>query len=166
MTSLVAYVILQGMKEIPLTQGKVTLVDDADYEYLNQFKWCAWHNQNGIWYAVRTPMRVYHAMHRVILGITDSKTYTDHIDGDGLNNQRSNLRLATPAQNVRNTRIQKNNKSGHKGVSWDKTSNKWRTAIQVDGKGKTLGRFSKIEDAIAAYEEAATKLFGEFKRKI
>src|ERR1700685_1864374 len=117
------------MKFIPLTQGKVAMVDDADYEWLAQWKWFAIFD-HGNWYAVRnvrkpdgtqTPLR----MHRVLLGLTDLKIEVDHRDGNGLNNQRHNLRIATHGQNMCNRSMQKNNISGVRGVCWHKDAGKW-----------------------------------------
>lgn len=94
------------MKTIPLTQGKVALVDDEDYEELSRFKWCATKNRRGKFYAVRGGPRAGGGsptvqMHVVIAG-TPAGMDTDHIDGDSLNNQRSNLRICTRAENLSN----------------------------------------------------------------
>lgn len=90
--------------------------------------------------------------------------HIDHINGDGLDNRWSNLRLATHAQNRANSRRQKNNTSGFKGVVWDKARGKWIAAIRADGKGIYLGRFNTPEAAHAAYVAAAERHFGSFAR--
>ncbi len=150
-------------KEIKLTQGKVALVDDADYEYLSQWQWCALKAPNTF-YAVRnssmsTGKRSTIYMHQVLCG-----KGADHVDGNGINNTRGNLRLATHAQNMRNSRIPKNNSSGFKGVTWDKQHKKWRAQIQVNGRTQYLGLFAGPEEAGSAYDAAARELHGDYAR--
>lgn len=156
------------MKTIPLTQGKVALVDDEDYEALSRFKWCASRGRSGKFYATRHgsrrpgPRRSMR-MHTVI-ACTPAGMYTDHIDGDGLNNQRSNLRICTNAENLANRGKQLSNSAGFKGVSRylkDK-NNPWQAQIQKGGRRTHLGFFSTAEAAARAYDEAALKLHGEF----
>src|ERR1035437_8173818 len=148
------------MREIPLTQGQTTLVDDEDYGWLVGMG--PWHAQRSrsTFYATFSQRNL--GMHRVIVGVTDPKDQVDHEDNDGLNNRRYNLRVATHAQNQRNRGKQANNKSGYKGVYWDYRSNKWRAEIRVNGKRIFLGRFDDVLDAAAAYHEAAIKYHGEF----
>ena len=86
----------------------------------------------------------------------------DHIDGNGLNNQENNLRYSTHSQNMSNRGLDKNNKSGFKGVSWYQPSQKWQVKIAVQGKQKHLGYYSDIEEAARAYDAAAKELHGEF----
>lgn len=88
--------------------------------------------------------------------------FVDHIDGNRLNNQRHNLRLATKSQNGANRGAPSNNKSGFKGIHFDKFNNKWRAEIWCNNKRKRIGRFERIEDAVIAYNETAKELFGEF----
>lgn len=153
------------MKQIQLTQGKVALVDDVDYERLNQHRWCA-KKSGATWYAVRMvgkdgkQMTLY--MHREILGLT-ANIETDHKDGDGLNNQRHNLRLATTAQNQRNQKKQKGT-SQYKGVYWYQGKTKWCAQIWIAKKRVSLGIFLSEIDAAKAYDNAAIKHFGEFAR--
>lgn len=154
-------------KEIPLTQGKVAIVDASDYAWLMQWKWSA-ANCGGIYYAVRSERledgkRSSRFMHRTILGI-EPGTEVDHIDGDGLNNARCNLRPASRAENQRNRGMQKNNTSGYKGVSLDKRYQRWYAHINIDGKMKHLGSFDTPEAASRAYEEAARIHYGDFVR--
>jgi len=109
------------MKTIQLTQNKVALVDDEDYEQLSKYKWCA-HRIDNNWYAVRCTWnggkRIFIQMHRDVLGLkkNDGKQ-TDHKDFSGLNNQKSNLRVCTYHENNQNRRQHKRNTSGYKGVS-------------------------------------------------
>lgn len=154
------------MKEIKLTQGKVALVDDADFEILSKHKWYA-HNKNG-WYAVRT---VYgengkttkELMHRLLINVPKG-LQTDHIDGDGLNNQRKNLRICTNSQNQKNKTAYKTNTSGFKGVCWKKAMNKWAAKITSDNKTIHLGYFSDKVEAANAYNVASKIYHREFSR--
>jgi hypothetical protein len=88
----------------------------------------------------------------------------DHINGDGCDNRWANLREASRTQNMQNKRIQRNNTSGIKGVSWYASKQKWRPEIKVNGRRISLGYYDNIRDAAAVYEEAARKYFGEFAR--
>jgi hypothetical protein len=89
---------------------------------------------------------------------------TDHINGDGLDNRRDNLRVCNCAQNQRNRGKQNNNQSGLKGVSWHKKGKKWITQLKLNKKNIYLGLFKNKERAAVAYNEAATKYHGEFAR--
>ena len=154
------------MKEIPLTQGKVALVDDDMYEYLNQWKWHYFKVPGAkTGYARRIDKHDGHnksiRMHRVIMN-TPPWFEVDHRDHNGCNNQRYNMRNCTQSQNARNRSIQKNNSSGYKGVNWDKKSKKWKAQIRIDGQKRYLGLFTSILDASCAYDEAANKHYGEF----
>ena len=148
------------MKRIPLTQGLCAIVDDEDYEWLNQWKWCA-ANHNGHWYAVRRENGREQSMHRQILDLRfGDKRQTDHIDGDGLTNKRTNLRVCTPAQNQYNQK-QKTASSKFKGVRWHKKARKWQAQIQFKQKVSYIGLFISEIDAARAYDEKAIELFGE-----
>ena len=150
------------MKKILLTQDKFTLVDDCDYAYLMQWKWC--YNQG---YAVRTD-RTKGAqtilMHRVILERKGFKNFaqTDHRNQNKLDNRRGNLRPATASQNKCNNSKYKNNTSGHKGAHWHKRKEKWLAQIRVNGKQIHLGCYDNLKEATRAYNEAAHKCHGEF----
>ena len=154
------------MKEIPLTQGKVALVDDEDYAELSQYSWYALKGRHT-WYAARnTPTvagkKTTMRMHRQILGAS-SERQVDHRDGDGLHNWRTNLRYCTNGQNQSNLHYKKAGcTSRHKGVSWYRRFGKWQAAIRVNGKSMNLGRFDDEDDAARAYNAAALRLFGEF----
>lgn len=157
------------MKYITLTQNKQAVVDDADYEWLNQWKW--YYHSTG--YAMRmehTPMvkgkrtSKLVRMHRQIMEFPDGKE-VDHEDLNGLNNQRSNLRIASHQQNMFNRRKQSNNKSGFIGVSWSKVMNKWYACIDLGHrKSKSLGFYDTPKEAALAYNIAAKELRGEFAR--
>lgn len=147
------------MKLIPLTQGKSTVVDDDDYELLSLRKW----HYLKIGYAARRTEEQYIYMHREIMSAPTGME-VDHINGDGLDNRRSNLRVCTHAENMRNRKLAKDNTSGYIGVTWNKERSKWQSQIGVSGKNINIGCFPAIEDAARAYNEAAKKYFGEFAR--
>ena len=136
------------MKNLPLTRGKVAVVDGADYEELAQFKWT--YATEGYAYRLLQvegqTKAIY--MHRQIAGLDHGDPReVDHDDGDGLNNVRTNLRVCTHAQNQHNRRVSSNSKSGVKGVFWCPSRRKWRAQITYDKKQKTLGSFSTLEEA-------------------
>jgi hypothetical protein len=148
------------MKEILLTQGKVAIVDDEDYEYLSQWSWC---------YSGGYANRYFHrkmksksiSMHRMIMNTPDNMD-TDHINHNTLDNRRCNLRICDKFQNNQNRSISKNNTSGRKGVAWYKRYGKWRVQIQFNNKKIHVGYYDDIDDASKAYNKKAKELFGEF----
>lgn len=155
------------MKTIPLTQGKTAIVDDIDFEKVNQFKWHAYLNRNR-WYALRKVRRpdgkeTSQGMHRFILGLEHGNPHqVDHIDRvNTLDNRRENLRV-TLGQNQQNIGITKGNHSGCKGVSWHKQREKWHARIKINSKQISLGLFATRELAAQARDEAALKYHGEF----
>lgn len=154
------------VKEIQLTQGKIALVDDADYLELSQQKWYAAYI-GGKWYAARNikidgRYRML-LMHQAIMPADGA--IRDHKDGNGLNNQRDNLRLCTHSQNAQNRNSKAVFKSSvYKGVSWCRQKMKWRSQIKVYGKSLDLGFFLFENDAAKAYDDAARRYFGEFAR--
>lgn len=161
------------MIEIPLTQGQTALIDDIDAD-LTEFNWYAQYNpKTSSFYAERTSgsiVRVSIKMHRLvmqrILGRTLNKLeIVDHIHHNTLDNRRSEIRIATPSQNAQNRRITASNSSGYKGVSWDKSTDKWKAEIRHDKQYYYLGVFSDIEDAREAYDRKALELHGEYRYK-
>ena len=151
---------------IPLTQGKFAIIDAADAPLASGRNWHA-KLTNSTPYAVsklprRSPKRGL-SLHRLIMGDPPG-VFVDHIDGDGLNCRRANLRLATKSENNRNRRLGKNSASGLKGVSWESGRSMWMASIRVDRKQRFLGRFDNPSDAHAAYCAAAKELHGEFAR--
>ena len=150
---------------VPLTNGKFTVVDECD-AWVMEWKWYASKDpRRGAFYArrnVRTNgKKSTISLHRVITGAKPGQC-VDHVDGNGLNNQRANLRLATTSQNAINRGPQRDNTSGFKGVYWYKHDGKWRAQIRVNGKGYVLGCFSDPAEAARAYDIAAMELHGEF----
>ena len=148
------------MKLITLTQSLFAQVDDEDYEYLNQWKWSAAKGRIT-YYAVRVENKTYIPMHRVLLKLTDPKILGDHIDGNGLNNQKHNIRPCTPVQNKYNS-IKKNSGSTYKGVTWNKQHKKWRARIMYNKKEIFIGHYTSEIEAAKAYDNEAKKYFGEF----
>ena len=153
------------MKEIQLTQGKVALVDDDDFEYLNQFKWHVLISRNTF-YAIRH-LRIKKKfvksilMHRFIMN-TDKGLVVDHLNGNTLDNRKSNLRNCTHGENIRNQKLSIKNTSGYKGVSWSTNKKKWFTQIQCENKKIFIGYFINPIDAAKAFNEAAIKYHGQF----
>lgn len=154
------------MKEIPLTQGKVALVDDEDFEPISQRGWYANKlGQLGCFYAVSRkgcwPNQKAVLMHRFILG-AGKGVLVDHRDLNTLNNCRSNLRLCSRFENARNSKMFVTNTSGFRGVILDKPSRKWVAAIWFKNKRIHIGRFESKEMAAMAYNKKAKELHGEF----
>jgi hypothetical protein len=147
------------MAEINLTKGFITIVDDKDFELLNQWKW---HCLNG--YAARREYfggkkkSEYIFMHR-FLNKTSKGFDTDHINRNRLDNRRKNLRTVTHQQNAFNPKIGKLNTSGFIGVSWDKITRSWKTHITLNNKYIHLGRFNNLKDACLARIQAEKKYY-------
>ena len=159
---------IAGMaKEIPLTQGKFAIVDDDDYERVMQFKWFAQRTERGTWYAGRhlgsRTNRTRIMLHRFLMSARSGQN-VDHVNLDGLDCRRSNMRFASRSQNAANRRRLSSNTSGYKGVTYCAQSHKWRADITFENRQRNLGRFSTPEEAAAAYDDTARELFGAFAR--
>lgn len=147
------------MISIPLTRNKSAIIDNEDLPVIGNRKWHC--TANG--YAAQRRGKNIVWMHRVIMD-TPVGMDTDHINGDRLDNRRSNLRFATRSQNMINTSRRADNKSGHKGVTWSDRNHKWYACIRVSGKSISLGFYDSIYDASNAYKNASLKYFGDFAR--
>lgn len=151
------------MIEVPLTRGLVAIIDAADADLiLGMGKWFA-HVSPRSSYALRNVTRPDGSrrrigMHNVITGWP----MVDHINGDGLDCRRANMRAASRAQNNRNAQRRTDNTSGYKGVSWHGQRNRWRAQINNAGRRTYLGLFADPADAARAYDTAARQHFGEF----
>jgi hypothetical protein len=151
---------------VPLTKGYEAVIDVADVPLVEGWNWTASTLRRAV-YAYRRP-RVNGVlksclMHRLIAdpGKADQ---VDHINGNGLDNRRKNLRLATPSENACNSVPRSTNTSGFKGVCWHKGAGKWMAQIVLDGKNNYLGLFDTAEDAHAAYAKKSLELHGRFGR--
>ena len=150
------------MKEIQLTQGKIALVSDEDYENVNEYKWCA-SKAGKTFYAVRGDNKSTQAMHRFIFGLKNGeKKDVDHIDMNGLNNQRENIRVCSRSENKRNVPPLKNKTSKYKGVFKGKSHSNWQCQITINGVLMHLGSFKDEVEAAKAYNKKAKDFHGEF----
>lgn len=150
------------MKLITLTKGLFAQVDDVDYEYLNQWKWSATKSRNTH-YAVRSIKGKQVRMHRIILGITERNLFSDHVDRNGLNNQRNNLRIATLQQNSCN--YDGRGASKYRGVFLDKRRKKmWRAKICINRKQVLSASFKTEIEAAQWYNDNVRSIHGEFAR--
>jgi hypothetical protein len=150
------------MKELPLTRSKVALLDDEDFERASRHKWYAMvvrQRKREFWYAASTIDRKVVLLHRFLLDAPNSHV-VDHRNNDGLDCQRTNMRLATRSQNNANREGYGGDQSPFKGVYL--ASKKWKALICANGDHIKLGLYETAEEAAAAYDEAARALFGEF----
>jgi hypothetical protein len=152
-----------SITQIQLTQGLTALIDYADYERISKYKWYPAKRKHTT-YAMATVNHTTIYMHRLILRAPKGKL-VDHIDGNGLNNTRGNLRLATFFQNNGNVRNTRSETSPYKGVRLNVNpggEHRWRASISYRGAKRELGTFDTPQEAAAAYDRAAIEQFGEF----
>src|SRR5437762_12805778 len=152
--SVIRHTVTQPLNEpfrlIPLTKGKNAIVDASDFEWLSQWNWHAeFHKKRNCFYAATHNGKLVVRMHRMILGCT-GKEEGDHRNLDTLDNRRGNLRKCSHAENGRNVRRHADGRSGYKGVTYDKQTDKWRACICINGKTLRLGRFGLVKEAAQA----------------
>jgi len=155
------------MKKIKLTQGRFAIVDDEDYEIFSSFNWYT--SSSG--YAIRMSLKSEHKsnkrktiiLHRIIVKCPEGKE-VDHINGDRLDNRRTNLRVCSHQQNTRNVRMPFTNTTGYKGVTSNNSCkvNPWAAKIWCNERLIYLGGYPTKEEAALAYNKKAKELFGEF----
>jgi AP2 domain/HNH endonuclease len=148
------------IRYIALTKGRFAIVDAADYEWLNQYKWCLSSTNQGRCYACHMEGRTQISMHRLIMNAPKGML-VDHINGNGLDNRRCNLRLCTPTQNMCNRR-KYGGKSQYKGVFRNKKSGRYYAKISFKRETIYLGTYDEEIEAARAYDRKAIELFGEF----
>jgi hypothetical protein len=151
-----------------LESGHEIKIDAADVPLLFGYRWVAIKSPGrDVYYAQAShqtggKVRIIH-MHRLLLQ-PGQKQLVDHINGDGLDNRRCNLRIANHAQNTMNSRLRSDNTSGYRGITYRKDSGKWQAVIHAAGERRRLGCFNTKEEAALAYNEGARAVFGEFAR--
>jgi hypothetical protein len=146
---------------------KKVLIDDEDWEKVSKYKWHLSKQSQGLLYAqtfiYKNGKKIPLKLHRLIMNCPKNKEI-DHIDGNGLNNQKSNLRICTHAENMKNSKKRKDNSSGFKGIHFIKQNKRWQARIQVNRKRMPLGCYKTPELAYQAYCKASKKYHGEFGR--
>lgn len=145
------------MRKIKLTQKKYALVDDEDFEKLNAIKWFF---NDG--YAKAYYNGKHILMHRFLLNISQRNIFIDHIDMNRSNNQKKNLRICTCSQNFQNKTVTSANRTGVKGVRWNKYDNRFTAQIGINRKNIYIGNFKTLKEAKIAYNKKAIELFGNF----
>lgn len=151
-----------GAKVVPLTRGKYALVDEEDYERVMKFHWSAKVRKSVI-YAERNNNGEHMSIHRLVMGLEKGdKLVIDHINHDGLDNRKVNLRICTHHQNSLNKRVTKEGTSQYKGVYWDKSKSRWIAGIRFKDVSYNLGAFKTEEEAARAYDVKAKELHKEF----
>lgn len=159
---LIPNVLKPGTLLVPLTQGRFAIIDEADAAAVSRHTWSAAKatESDSLYYAVTKIDGRVTKLHRFLWALSSrpAAPRLDHENGDGLDNRQANLRPATPAQNVANSRLQKRNTSGYKGVTW--LAGKWVAQLG----SKYIGRFTDPAEAHRAYLNAARERYGEFAR--
>lgn len=151
-------------KYIQLKHG-TAIVDEQDFDKIKDYKWSSiFCGKAKSPYAVSSHFGKIVYMHRIVMG-AKSDQFVDHIDGNGLNNSRENLRFATTSQNNMNQRKRSDNTSGHKGISWCPDREKYQVYINIDRKRKSLGRYKTLEEAIYVRDQAVKAHYGEYSRE-
>lgn len=152
-----------SVTRVALPSGHVVLIDTADAPLVDGHHWCANTTKLTTYAQAGGQRRPLVLMHRLILGAPVG-VLVDHRNGNGLDNRRANLRLATRSQNGANSGLSRRNTSGYKGVSWRSDLGRWHSSIKIDGRSRHLGYFNSREDAAQAYNAAAVEAWGPFAR--
>ncbi len=150
---------MSNVASIQLDSGAVVILNEEDLGLMEGSRWRVMKPYNTAYAVVRKGERTI-LMHRLITGVVDPAIHVDHLNGDGLDNRRANLRISTCAENARNRGLNRNNTTGFKGVS--RTSHGWCAVIGLNRRSKHLGTFDAPEKAARAYDVAARALHGEF----
>lgn len=164
----ISCLLLEALVEIKLTKGKVAIIDEEDWELVKNYSWHYQSSSCGEGYAIGwitvNGERRHILMHRFILDIIDQpNVVSDHRDGNGLNNRRSNLKITIQPNNcLAKHRKNRRNKSGYNGVVWNPNNCNWRARVRFRGKTTEVGSFDDKIEAARAYDTLAKQLFGEF----
>lgn len=158
--------LIPNTRLIRLTQGKFAVIDEEDYERINQYNWWVYkgkYTDYAVGSVIIDGMRRVIRMHQFV--ISGSFSEVDHMNSNGLHNYKSNLRGATKSQNMMNQQVQLRNKSSkHKGVSWNKGIDRFTSYITHNRKRMHIGCFDNEDEAALSYNAKAIELFGEFAR--
>ena len=157
--------IVGGIGIVPLTQGFEAIIDASDVSLVGQYNWQVYSTNAKTKYASRGAWvdgkATTQKMHRLIMGDADG-LLIDHINRNGLDNRRSNLRFCTAAQNAWNVSERTTNTSGFRGVDYHKLSQKWQARTSKNGQREYIGCYDTMEEAMSAYRQAVMVLHGEF----
>lgn len=149
-----------------MNHGHTAIIDNEEYAKVKNYKWYVAKDKNTYYvqaHIVLNDKKTTIKMHRIIMDAKRNQIL-DHIDGNGLNNQKINLRFCTNSENLRNAKKRNNTSSKYKGVAWNCVHKYWQANIYVNGKLKSLGIYRDEYKAAKAYDRAAKKYFGEFAR--
>lgn len=153
------------MKKYIQFKHGTAIIDEQDFDRINQYKWHSVDvDGSGRIYAACSIKGKTTYMHRMVMGAQAGEEI-DHIDRNGLNNSRQNLRFVTSSQNKLNQSKRSDNTSGHKGISWCPDREKYQVYINIDRKRKSLGRYKTLEEAIYVRDQAAKAHYGEYARE-
>lgn len=156
---------LRRVAVITTTKGEEILIDEEDLPLVQGFGWYVWTNPNKPRYAVAKIGGKQIRMHRILMNPSGKEQFVDHVNGNGLDNRRENLRLCSRGQNARNARKRRDGLSSKfRGVCWHKAANGFAAQIQHNGRHSHLGVFKTQERAAAEYDLAAIEMHGEFAR--